>query len=97
MQGPPLTPQETVASVAHRVRRLEAQGLDRNRAIQRTAIEIGLDPLRVRWCADTALPPVRRSPSPRRRRGAWPWPPRFARTSGGRRGPRPVVLPAPAE
>jgi hypothetical protein len=62
MHGPPLTPQEAVASVARRVRRLEAQGLDRDRAIRRVAVETGIDPHRVRWCAETACPRTDRSP-----------------------------------
>ncbi len=71
MHGPRLTPQEAVASVARRVRRHEAQGLDREQAIRRTTVETGIDPERVRWCAETAFPGlVRLSPSGRRRRGA---------------------------
>jgi hypothetical protein len=54
VHGPPLTPQEAVASVARRVRRLEAQGLDRDRAIRRVAVETGIAPEKVRWCAETA-------------------------------------------
>ena len=70
MHGPPLTPQEAVASVARRVRCLEDQGLDRDRAIGHVAVETGIDPQKVRWCADTASPDrtVRRSPSSKRRR-----------------------------
>jgi len=66
-----LTPQEDVASLARRVRRLEAQGLDRDQAIRRAAVETGIDPERVRWCAETAFPDSTfcRSPSSRRRRG----------------------------
>jgi hypothetical protein len=66
-----LTPQEAVASVARRIRRLEAEGLDRDQAIGRVAVETGIDPERVRWCAEIAVPgsTVCRSPSSRRRRG----------------------------
>jgi hypothetical protein len=69
MHGPPLTPQEAVACVAERVRRLEALGLDRDRAIGRAAVETGIDPQKVRWCVETARPEptVRFSPSSRRR------------------------------
>ena len=69
MHGPPLTPQEAVASVARRVRRLEALGLDRDRAIGRAAVETGIAPQKVRWCVETACPEptVRFSPSSRRR------------------------------
>ena len=72
MHGPPLTPQEAVASIARRARRGEAQGLDREHAIRRTAVETGIDPEKVRWCIDTVFraAPVRLSPSLRRRRGA---------------------------
>ena len=70
MQGPSLTPQEAVASVARRVSRLEAQGLDRDLAIQHAALEFGIEPHKVRWCAETAfadaavaLSLVRRGPS----------------------------------
>ena len=70
MYGPTLTPREAVATVARRVRRLESQGLDRDHAIQRAAVELGLEPRKVRWSAETATPdstvPV---PSPRRQRG----------------------------
>jgi hypothetical protein len=71
MHGPPLTPQEAVAAVARRVRRLEAQGLDRDQAIGRAAVETGIDPHKVRWCAETECPDatVRVSPSRKRRRG----------------------------
>jgi hypothetical protein len=64
-----LTPQEAVASVARRVRRLEAQGLDRDRAIGHAAVETGIDPQKVRWCVETACPEptVRSSPSSTRR------------------------------
>jgi hypothetical protein len=67
-----LTPQEALASVARRVRRGEAEGLDRDQAIRRTAAETGIDPDKVRWCIDTVVgaSPVRLSPAPRRRRGA---------------------------
>jgi hypothetical protein len=71
MHGPPLTPQEAVAAVARRVRCLEAQGLDRDRAIGRAAVETGIDPQKVRWCVETACPEptVRFSRSSRRRWG----------------------------
>ena len=71
MHGPPLTPQEAVASVVRRVRRGEAQGLDREQAIGHAAVETGIDPEKVRWCIETVFPaaPVRFSPSLRRRRG----------------------------
>jgi hypothetical protein len=36
------------------VRRLEAQGLDREHAIQQTAAAYGLEPRKVHWCAETA-------------------------------------------
>jgi len=67
-----LTAKEAVASVARRVHLLEAQGLDRGQAIRRVAVETGIEPEKVRWCAETAYPDstVRRSPSSRRRRGA---------------------------
>jgi hypothetical protein len=60
-----------VASVARRVHLLETQGLDRGLAIRRVAVETGVEPEKVRWCAETAFPDstVRRSPSSRRRRG----------------------------
>jgi hypothetical protein len=72
MHGPPLTKQEAVASVARRVHAGEGQGLDREQAIRRTSVETGIDPEKVRWCAETVFgrPPVRLSPSRRRRRGA---------------------------
>jgi hypothetical protein len=71
MHGPPLTPQEAVASVARRVRRHEGQGLDREQAIRRVTVETGIDPEKVRWCAHTTLAGfVRLSPAGRRRRGA---------------------------
>ena len=54
MHGPRLTPQEAVASVALRVRRYEAQGLDREQAIRQTSAETGVDPDKVRWCAQRA-------------------------------------------
>jgi hypothetical protein len=54
MHGPPLTPQEAVATVARKVRRLEAAGLDRDQAIRRAAAEHGIEPEKVRWCAETA-------------------------------------------
>lgn len=55
MHGPPLTPNEAVAMVARQVRRLEAAGIDRDQAIRRAAADNGIDPEKVRWCADTAL------------------------------------------
>jgi hypothetical protein len=55
MHGPSLTPQEAVATVARRVRRLETQGLDRDLAIQLAAVEFGLEPHKVRWCTATAF------------------------------------------
>jgi len=72
MHGTPLTPQEAVASVVRRVRRGEAQGLDREHAIGHAAVETGIEPEKVRWCIETVFPaaPVRLSPSLRRRRGA---------------------------
>jgi hypothetical protein len=72
MHGRRLTPREAVASVARRVRRLEAQGLDRDQAIRHTSVETGIDPEKVRWCAETVFldSPVRLSRSRRRRRGA---------------------------
>ena len=71
MHGPPLTPQEAVASLARRVCRLEAQGLDRDHVIWRAAVETGIEPEKVRWCVETAVPnsTVGRSPLSRRRRG----------------------------
>jgi hypothetical protein len=62
-----LTPEEAVASVARRVRRAEAQGLDRDQAIRRTAVETGIDLEKVRWCVGTVVraSPVRLSPSVR--------------------------------
>jgi hypothetical protein len=54
MHGPPLTPQEGAASVARRVSRLEAAGLDRDHAIRRVAAENGIEPEKVRWCAEIA-------------------------------------------
>jgi hypothetical protein len=73
VHGPSLTPQEAVASVARRVRGAEAQGLDREQAIRRVSIETGLDPEKVRWSVETVFgaAPVRISPPPRRRRGAF--------------------------
>jgi hypothetical protein len=72
VHGPPLTPQEAVASVARRVRGGEAQGFDREHAIRRISIETGLDPEKVRWCVETVFgaTPVHLSPGLRRRRGA---------------------------
>jgi hypothetical protein len=72
MHGPPLTPQEAVASVARRVQLFEAQGLDRGQAIRRAAVETGIEPEKVRWCAETAFPDstARHSPSCRRPRVA---------------------------
>jgi hypothetical protein len=69
MHGPSLTPQEAVASVAQRVRRREAEGFDRDRAIERVAVETGVDPQKVRWCVEAARPDaIRSSTSGRRRR-----------------------------
>jgi hypothetical protein len=67
-----LTAQEAVASVARRVLRLEARGVDRGQAIRRAAVETGIEPEKVRWCAETVFPDstVRRSASSRRRHGA---------------------------
>ena len=56
VNGPPLTPQEAVASIAWRVRRLEAQGLDREQAIHGVAAETGIEPRKVRWCAGHSFP-----------------------------------------
>ena len=71
MHGPALTPQEAVASVARRVSRLEAHGLDRDQAILRVAAETGIDSERVRWSAQTAFPePTARLPRTNRRRQA---------------------------
>ena len=69
MNGPALTPQEAVASVARRVRRGEAEGLDREQAIRRTSAKTGIDPEKVRWCVETVVgaSPVRLAPSLRRR------------------------------
>ena len=70
--GPPLTPEEAVASIARRVRGSEAQGFDREQAILRTNIDTGIDPEKVRWCVETVFgaSPVRLSPAMRRRRSA---------------------------
>jgi hypothetical protein len=68
MHGPHLTPDEAVASVALRVRRYEAQGLDPELAIRRTSIELSIDPDKVRWCAQRAL---HRSPPSRSAPGTW--------------------------
>jgi hypothetical protein len=70
VHGPPLTPQEAVAWVARRVRHLEDHGLDHHHAIRRAAVETGIDPEKVRWCAETAFPgaTARLSPSTGRRR-----------------------------
>src|SRR5262245_45317768 len=72
VHGPPLTPQDAVASVARRVRRLEAQGLDREAAIRLTAVETGVDPDKVRWCVEHLFgaSPVHVSPPLRRCRAA---------------------------
>ena len=69
MYGSPLTPQEAVASVARRVRRDEAGGLDREQAIRRTSAQTGIDPEKVRWCVETIFraSPVRLAPSLGRR------------------------------
>ena len=70
MHGPPLTPQEAVASVARQVLGLEAEGLDRDQAIRRVAFATRIDAEKVRWCAETAFPAavVRALPSTARRR-----------------------------
>jgi hypothetical protein len=72
VHGPPLTPQEAVASVARRVRGSEAQGFDREQAILRTSIDTGIGPDKVRWCVETVFgaSPVRLSRALRRRRTA---------------------------
>jgi hypothetical protein len=72
VNGTPLTPQEAVASVARRVRCGEVQGLDREAAIRLTAVDTGIDPDKVRWCAETVFgaSPVCLSPSVRKRRVA---------------------------
>jgi hypothetical protein len=72
VHGPPLTPQEAVASVARRVREAEAQGFDREQAIQRTSIGTGIGSEKVRWCVETVFgaSPVPVSHALRRRRGA---------------------------
>jgi hypothetical protein len=72
VHGPHLTPQEAVASVARRVRRAEAQGLDREEAIRLTSAEAGIDAEKVRWCVETVIrdSPVRLSSPVRRRCGA---------------------------
>jgi hypothetical protein len=72
VHGPPLTPQEAVASIARRVRGNEAQGFDREQAILRTSIDTGIDPEKVRWCVENVFgaSPVRLSPTLRRRRSA---------------------------
>jgi hypothetical protein len=69
VNGPPLTPQEAVASVARQVRRREAQGLDGEEAIRRASDETGIDPEKVRWCAQVAFPNPLVYLSPARRRG----------------------------
>jgi hypothetical protein len=71
MNGLPLTQHEAVASVAQRVCAAEARGLDHEQAISHISIATGIDPEKVRWCVEVAFgsPPVRLSPSPRRRRG----------------------------
>jgi hypothetical protein len=73
VHGPPLTPEEAVASIARRVRESEAQGFDREQAILRTSIDTRIDPEKVRWCVETVFgaSPVRLSPALRRRRGAF--------------------------
>jgi hypothetical protein len=59
-----------VASVARRVRRGEAQGLDREQAIRRTSVETGVEPEKVRWCIEaiSGAPPVRALPVRRQHR-----------------------------
>ena len=73
MHGPPLTPQEAVASVARRVRAGEARGLDRDQAIRHISVETGIDPEKVRWSVETVFgaPALRLTAPPRRCRGAW--------------------------
>jgi len=73
VHGPPLTPQEAVASVARRVRAGEARGLDRDQAIRHISVETGIDPEKVRWSVETVFgpPAVRLSTSLRRPRRAW--------------------------
>jgi hypothetical protein len=72
VNGTPLTAQEAMASVARRVRRGEAEGLDRHQAIRRTAAETGIDPEKVAWCVEAVCGPaaVRLPCSRARRRGA---------------------------
>jgi hypothetical protein len=72
VHGPELTPQEAVASVARRVRRGEAVGVDHEEAIRLTSAETGIDPEKVRWCVETVVrdTPVRLSSSVGRRRRA---------------------------
>ena len=67
MHGSKLTPQEAVATVAQRVRRLEAQGLDHAHAIRLAATWYGISPELAHWCAgspstDDACEPVLGSP-----------------------------------
>jgi hypothetical protein len=54
MQGPSLTPQEAVTSVARRVRRLEARGVGRDNALRLVSAELGIDLEKVRWSVDRA-------------------------------------------
>jgi hypothetical protein len=63
MHGPPLTPQEAVASVARQVLGLEAEGLDRDQAIRRVAFATRIDAEKVRWCTETAAPRLGRARS----------------------------------
>jgi hypothetical protein len=69
MHGPPLTPQEAVASLARQVLDLEAQGLECDQAIRGVAFATRIDAEKVRWCAQTASPVsvVRGLPSTARR------------------------------
>jgi hypothetical protein len=54
MHGSPLTPYEAAASIASQVFWLQANGFDRDRAIQRVAAQTGIAPEKVRWCANGA-------------------------------------------
>jgi hypothetical protein len=68
-----LTPQEAVASVARRVRSLEARGLDREQAIRWAAAENAIEPEKVRWCVDKAAPGRSACSSPGcERDSSWP-------------------------
>jgi hypothetical protein len=89
MHGAPLTPAEAVASVAWQVSSLEAQGLDRDRAIRRVASDHGMLPEKVRWCvtcgpARPGKSGMTHSPNDRARstRSRSPWSSRFAQGPG---------------